>query len=89
MLAALKQGRVDTVLVSRDSAVKGTRCRACAHVVHGTPDTCQQCGSKDVFSEDLVNEFVRLAELSAAYVEFADPSEELAQEDGVVALLRY
>ncbi|GMV22444.1 MAG: hypothetical protein AMXMBFR57_23930 [Acidimicrobiia bacterium] len=89
VLAALKQGRVDTVLVSRDSAVKGTRCRACAHVVHGTPDTCQQCGSKDVFSEDLVNEFVRLAELSAAYVEFADPSEELAQEDGVVALLRY
>lgn len=50
--------------------------------------TCQQCGSKDVFSEDLVNEFVRLAELSAAYVEFAEPSEDLAQEGGVVALLR-
>jgi peptide subunit release factor 1 (eRF1) len=89
VLAALQQGRVDTVLVSRDSTVKGTQCRACSHLVHGTPDTCQQCGSADVFTVDLVNEFVRLAELTAAYVEFADASDELTEEDGVVALLRY
>lgn len=89
VLAALQQGRVDTVLVSRDSTVKGTRCRACEHVVHGTPDTCQKCGSKDVFALDLVNEFVRQAELTSAYVEFADPTDDLSREDGVAALLRY
>ena len=89
VLAALLEGRVDTLLVSRESKVKGTRCRSCEHLTHGTPDTCQRCGSRDVFALDLIDELVRQAELTSAAVEFAEPDEDLAREDGVAALLRY
>src|SRR5690606_33995102 len=85
VLAALQEGRVDTLLVSRDGRAKGTQCRACGHLVHGTPDTCQKCGSADVFPLDLINELVRLAELTSAEVEFADPSDDLSREDGAAA----
>jgi len=89
VLEALGQGRVDTLLVSRDSTVQGTRCRACEHLVPGTSDACPKCGSTDVFTIDLINELVRQAELTSADVEFADASDALSQEDGVAALLRY
>jgi peptide subunit release factor 1 (eRF1) len=89
VLAALAAGRVATLLVDREAKVTGTRCRACEHLVHGTPETCQRCGSADVFQLDLVDEFVRQAELTSAEVEFADPTPGLEKEDGVAALLRY
>jgi len=89
VLAAVVDGRVDTLLVDREARVKGTRCRSCNHLVHGTPDTCSSCGSSDVFGLDLVNELVRQAELTSADVEFSDPMPGLTEEDGVAALLRY
>lgn len=89
VLAALREGRVDTLLLRRDSEVEGTRCRSCEHVAAGRSSECSKCGGADVFPIDLVNEIVRQAELTGAYVEFADPSAAFDNEDGVAALLRY
>jgi peptide subunit release factor 1 (eRF1) len=89
VLGALNASRVAHLLVDREASIKGTRCRACEHVVHGTPETCQACGAAGVFAIDLVDELVRLAELTSAEVEFADPIPALSEEDGVAALLRY
>lgn len=89
VLAAAAAGRMATLLVDREASVAGTRCRTCQHLVHGTPETCQSCGAADVFKVDLVQELVRLAELTSADVEFCDPTPGLTEEGGVAALLRY
>ncbi|MDX1664307.1 MAG: Vms1/Ankzf1 family peptidyl-tRNA hydrolase [Candidatus Promineifilaceae bacterium] len=88
VLDALKLGRVEEVLVTRNAEIQGTRCHDCENV-HGTPQTCQICGSKEVFQLDLVDEMVRLAELSSAHVEFSDEIEGLTGVGEVAALLRY
>lgn len=89
VLGALEGGRVSRLLVDREAKVSGTQCRTCEHLVHGTPETCQRCGSADVFQLDLIDALVRHAELTSADVEFCDPIPALAEEGGVGALLRY
>lgn len=89
VLAALQAARVDTVLVERDVARPATTCRACGHVAHGTPDSCQACGSHDVFEGDLVEAMTTLAARTGAEVDFADPIPALADHGGIAALLRY
>jgi peptide subunit release factor 1 (eRF1) len=89
VLEALQQGRADTLILTRNLELKGTSCRDCEHVVHGTPQTCQSCGSKAVFDIDLVDELNRQAELTSARVEFSDPIDSLSKVGGVAALLRY
>jgi len=89
VLAALQAARVDTVLVERGVERPATTCRACGHVAHGTPDSCQACGSHDVFAGDLVEVMTTLAARTGAEVDFADPIPALAAHGGVAALLRY
>lgn len=89
VLAAVKVGRADAIVLIRDAEIAGTRCRACENVVHGTPETCQICGSKDVFKVDLVNEITLFAERTSARVDYADPIDGLAKAGAVAALLRY
>lgn len=89
VLEAFLAGRVDTAIVIADAKLCGTRCRKCEHVVHGTPETCQQCGSTSVFELDLVDFFARQAELTSARIEFSDPISSLTKVGGVAALLRY
>jgi peptide subunit release factor 1 (eRF1) len=88
-LAAAQAGRVSKMIVDRHAKIDGTGCRACEHVVHGTPQTCQSCGSADVFPVDLVDELVRLTVRTSAEVEFSETIPALAEEGGVGALLRY
>lgn len=89
VLAALQAARVDTVLVERGVERPATTCRACGHVAHGTPDSCQACGSSDVFAGDLVEVMTTLAARTGAEVDFADPIPALADHGGIAALLRY
>lgn len=89
VLDALKLGRVEEVLITRDVQIDGARCRSCENVFHGTPTSCLVCGAKDIFKIDLVNEFVRQAELTSAAVEFSDALDGLVREGNVAALLRY
>jgi peptide subunit release factor 1 (eRF1) len=89
VLAAALVGRVDTLLVTRDARIAGTRCRDCDNVVHGTPSTCQICGSRSVFQADLVNEVARQVEKHGGAVDFSDPIPGLSKAGDIAALLRW
>ena len=89
VLDALKQARVEAMLLDREAALAGTRCRACEALVHGTPDTCQTCGSSDVFETDLAEALVELTVTTGASVDFVDPFDALTEQGAVAALLRY
>ncbi|PAP80286.1 hypothetical protein B1759_02480, partial [Rubrivirga sp. SAORIC476] len=89
VLEAVQQARAEAILVDREVEIDGTKCRACERVVHGTPETCQHCGSSDVFRVDLVEAITEQATRTGAEVDFADPFEALAGVGGVAALLRY
>ena len=89
VLEAVQQARAEAILVDREVEIDGTKCRACERVVHGTPETCQHCGSSDVFRVDLVEAITEQATRTGAEVDFADPFEALAEVGGVAALLRY
>ncbi|PAP77622.1 Vms1/Ankzf1 family peptidyl-tRNA hydrolase [Rubrivirga marina] len=86
---ALRAARAESVLVDREADLAGTKCRACEHVVHGTPQTCGACGSKDVFRVDLVETVTEQAARTGAEVDFADPFDALTEVGGIAALLRY
>ena len=89
VLGALRQKRVEVLMIEEDREIPGTRCRDCEHVVHGTPDTCQSCGSSDVLHFELTEELVRLAETSSASTQFPEPIPGLSDAGGVAALLRW
>ena len=89
VLAAALEGRVDRVLVARDAAIPGTRCRTCDAPSAGVLSSCPGCGGTDVFEVDVVNTITRQAELTKASVEFCDPIPGLQAVGNVAALLRY
>ena len=89
VLEAALSGRVEVIAVTRGVEKKGTRCRDCEGLVHGTPATCQSCGSHSVFTVDLVDELTRLAEGTSARIDFVDPIEGLSEHGDVAAQLRW
>ena len=88
-LEAAQAARVEVALVERDLDVEGTKCRACEHTVFGTPDTCQRCGSTDLFTVDYVNTLTETLAQTGGEVDFVDAFEALTEVGGVGALLRY
>lgn len=89
VLEALRVARAESVLLDREASLPGTRCRACEAVVHGTPDTCQRCGSSDVFETELAEVIVEESATTGASVDFVDPFDALTAQGHVAALLRY
>jgi peptide subunit release factor 1 (eRF1) len=89
VLAAVRAGRVEALLVTRDAKIAGARCRACDLVHVGQVDQCAGCGAKDTFAVDLVEELVEHAQRTSATVEFADPIDGLREIGDVAATLRY
>lgn len=89
VLESVQAGRAEAVIVTRDVEISGTSCRDCEHLVHGTPQTCQKCGSRSVFVVDLLDAVSRQAELTSATVEFADPIKSLQEAGNMAALLRW
>lgn len=97
MLDALKLGRVEEVLVTRDADIAGTQCQACENVTvpeaqfgdADQPARCPICDANEIVPIDLVNELVRRAELTSATVEFSDEIGGLSRVGGVAATLRY
>lgn len=86
---ALQQGRVQTLLVQRDTRIDGTQCKACGHTSLGVLELCVACGENEPHAIDMVNEFVEAAVSSGASIEFSDAHEELERVEGIAALLRY
>lgn len=89
VLAALLEGRVETLLVDREAEIEGLRCRDCGLLAAAKPQQCPKCNSASVFHVDLVNELVELAEKTSAATEFTDPIDGLSELEGVAAALRY
>jgi len=89
VLAAAQQGRVETLVVTREARVGGMRCRDCETLAYAKPQQCPACKSNSVFAVDLLNELVELAALSSADVQFVEPIPALTAEGDVAALLRY
>jgi peptide subunit release factor 1 (eRF1) len=89
VLDALRQGRVDAMIVNRDAKLPATHCRACDEPAAGEREQCPHCGADDVFAVGLVDTLTRLAEKTGAEVEFVDPIDGLTRVGGVAALLRW
>lgn len=89
VLNALREGRVETLLVDREAEIEGMRCRDCELLAHAKPQQCPGCKSTSVFHVDLVNELVELAEKTSAASRFTDPIDGLTELGGVAATLRY
>lgn len=89
VLSAAREGRVDTMIVTRDAEISGLRCRECELLAYAKPQQCPACKSTSVFEIDLVNELVELLALSGATADFVDPIDGLAERGDVAALLRY
>jgi peptide subunit release factor 1 (eRF1) len=89
VLAAAREGRVDTMIVTRDAEISGMRCRECELLAYAKPQQCPACKSTSVFEVDLVNELVELLALSGAEADFVDPIDGLGERGDVAALLRY
>ncbi len=77
VLHAAQQALITLALIDREVELKGTKCRACEHLVCGTPSTCQQYGSSDVFAVDYVNELVETLARTGAEADFVDPFDAL------------
>jgi peptide subunit release factor 1 (eRF1) len=89
-LEALKTGRVEEILIDKSASLKGARCRNCENLWAGEDLTkCPACGSNSVFSVDLTEEMIELAELTSAGVEFAEGIPGLVEIGGIAAVLRY
>ena len=89
VLEAAAVGRVEHMIVTRDAAETGVRCRDCQNLSAGEPERCPVCGSDSVFEVDLVNELVELVAAGDGETEFADPIPGLSEFGDVAALLRY
>ncbi len=89
VLAALRVGRVETMIAERNFRPEGRRCRDCEHLEPRAVDACPACGSASLFEVDVVNELVEMAEKTGAEVDFTDPMSTLGEAGHVAALLRY
>ncbi len=89
VLEAVKRGRVEKVVVTRDARIAGVRCRDCENLLPGALEECPNCQSKSLFEIDMVNEIIELLALTGAEADFVDPIEGLIAVGDIAALLRY
>jgi peptide chain release factor subunit 1 len=89
VLEAIKRGRAEKIVVTRNARIEGVRCRDCENLVVGTPEICPNCGSESLFEVDMVNEIVELLALTSAEADFVDAIPGLSAVGDIAALLRY
>ncbi len=87
---ALLQGRVETLLVSKDLSIPGWICEDCKGIHEGAPPeaTCPDCGGV-VSGAEIVNELAELVERTDAEMEVVSGSDFLVSIGGLGAILRY
>ncbi|HEX6941062.1 MAG TPA: hypothetical protein VF158_16715 [Longimicrobiales bacterium] len=87
-LAQLQEGKVDTLVLARDSERPGARCRRCGFFLVQQDGACPYCGGALERSVDLVEAMIRMAEEQEVALQFV-AAEVVADLDGVGALLKF
>jgi peptide chain release factor subunit 1 len=87
-LAALQEGKVETLVIARESEVEGARCSRCGYLFPRDVASCPFDGSTTENGVDVHEEMVRLAEGQGAAIEFVDPTTAEGLR-GAGALLRF
>ena len=87
-LAAVHDGRVQTLIVQEGLRLPAYQCQGCQHLLTRSIDTCLFCGKSFVKIEDAVELAVRKVMQSGGEVEIVRDNPAL-QEVGIGALLRY
>ena len=87
-LQALKEGKVEKVIVNMDTKIRGWKCERCKVVEIGDGQNCKYCNEK-VYSVDVIEEIVEDAGKMGAEMEFIKPNETLEEIGNIGAFLRY
>lgn len=89
-LSALESGRVNVLLILKDSSLPGWICERCQNLQANInpPKECDRCGGP-TSAVDVLEELYELAQRTGAEVEFVEKDDFLASDDLVGALLRY
>ncbi|HEX8393207.1 MAG TPA: VLRF1 family aeRF1-type release factor [Longimicrobium sp.] len=87
-LTALQEGKVDTLVVTRDGEHQGVRCTQCGFVFVQAMKRCLYDGNETLEPVDVMEEMVRLAQQQGSEIQFTEPGE-LGDLRGAAALLRY
>ena len=87
---ALENGRVNVLLILKDSSVPGWICERCQNLQSNArpPEECDRCGGP-TSAVNVVEELYEMAQRTAAEVEFVEKEDFLDSGDVVGALLRY
>jgi len=90
VLIALESGRVNVLLILKDSSLPGWICERCQNLQANVqaPKECDRCGGPTSVV-DVLEELYELAQRTGAEVEFVEKEDFLASDDLVGALLRY
>lgn len=87
-LAALQEGRVDTLVIAQDQERSGSQCTQCGYVFARELDTCPYDGSATTGGVNVVEAAIRSATQQGVDVEFVGAAE-LQGVGGTGALLRF
>lgn len=89
ILSAVREGRVQTLLVQEDFIEPGYQCQGCGFITTQEVTTCPFCSESFVRIDDAVEMTVREVLQMGGTVEVLEESESLAEHGGIGALLRY
>jgi len=85
---AVKNGQMDTLLVSEDLKVRGWICEKCQSVGPGSVEFCPNCESR-TSEVDVIEEIIEFAERKETGIEFVGDNQMLGELGGIGGLLRY
>jgi peptide chain release factor subunit 1 len=90
-LAAVQDGRVDTLVVADGVTETGAECLSCGYVAAGTTERCPRCGGDVEAVADVVERAVETALRTDAHIELVlgEAREWLLSRGGMGAALRY
>ena len=87
-LEQLQEGKVETLVITRDLEGEGGQCTQCKFVLARTSGPCPYCGGSLRNGIDLAESMIRIATQQEAGVAFVE-GDVLRELDGVGVLLRY
>lgn len=89
VLSAVKDGKIEKMIVCRDFKPSGYRCRDCDAFFIESRKNCGSCQSSSLYEVDAVNELVELVVQQNGETDFVDPINTLVESGSIGALLRY